>query len=138
MRIRNQDSSGSLDHEVNMTPLIDVSLVLVVMLLLATPLAFESSIAVRKSVDTSQAAPIPDPGERIEVRLIDEETVRLNAKTIPRESLREAMVPLLGNSLPRRVMVGCEDGVTHGAFVDVLDQVKRAGARDISVMGSGR
>ena len=35
------------EHEVNLTPLIDVSLVLVVMLLLATPLAFESSIKVR-------------------------------------------------------------------------------------------
>ncbi len=40
-----KDQAGGI-NEVNMTPLIDVSLVLVVMLLLATPLAFGFSVAV--------------------------------------------------------------------------------------------
>ncbi len=40
-------------NEVNMVPLIDVSLVLVVMLMLATPLAFESSLAIREARTTT-------------------------------------------------------------------------------------
>ena len=46
--------SGDNINEINMTPLIDVSLVLVVMLLLATPLAFESSIAIKKAMDSAK------------------------------------------------------------------------------------
>ena len=53
MQRRQTDEEGMSD--VNMTPLIDVSLVLVVILLLATPLAFESSFGVRKA--TSRKTP---------------------------------------------------------------------------------
>jgi len=46
--------------EVNMTPLIDISLVLVVILLLATPLAFESSIGLKKTAKLSLNAYLAD------------------------------------------------------------------------------
>ena len=52
---RSQEDSGLL-AEVNMAPLIDVSLVLVVILLLATPLAFESSFGVRKTAASARQA----------------------------------------------------------------------------------
>ena len=43
-------------RDVNLTPLIDVALVLVVILLLATPLAFESSILVRNTATRGNQA----------------------------------------------------------------------------------
>ena len=48
-----QDAEDKGMHEINVVPLIDVSLVLVVILMLLTPLAFESNIAVHRT----QAAP---------------------------------------------------------------------------------
>ena len=138
MRTRRHDRTTHEEHEVNMTPLIDVSLVLVVILLLATPLAFESSIAVRREAETAKAAAVPDPAERIEVRVIDEETVRLNSETMHTRDLAASLEPLLAASLPKRVLVKCDDRVSHGAFVGTLDVVKQAGARDIAVMGRKR
>ena len=61
------DKEGPGNHEINMTPLIDVSLVLVVMLLLATPLALESSIAVRNARKSSRTAKKEKIEERIEL-----------------------------------------------------------------------
>ena len=63
-RWRSSEDNG---HEINLTPLIDVSLVLVVMLLLATPLAFESSINVNKGETTAQESEATDQDERIEI-----------------------------------------------------------------------
>ena len=54
-------------YEINMTPLIDVSLVLVVMLLLATPLALESSLGVRNSKKSARAADDKSKQERVEI-----------------------------------------------------------------------
>lgn len=57
LRLRNRESSEGPLAEINTTPLIDVSLVLVVILLLATPLAFESSFGVRAGAGRGPARP---------------------------------------------------------------------------------
>ena len=48
-RGRERPAGESGIHEPNMTPLIDVMLVLVVILLVATPMAFQSSIGVSRA-----------------------------------------------------------------------------------------
>jgi len=118
-----------------MTPLIDVSLVLVVMLLLATPLAFESNIAVKQARAAATAAEKQEPVERVEVRIVDDEHVRVNRREIPRAELGEALTPLLLGESPPPVVVSCAGNVTHGTFVGVLDQAKFSGAAEIAVTG---
>ena len=129
----NQQSDGN--HEVNMTPLIDVSLVLVVMLMLATPLAFESNIAVKRSTSTASTAEKESHRERVEVRLLSEKEVRVNLEVVPRKELTHTLRPLIASSVDRFVVVSCEKNISHGAFVDVLDQAKLSGASEIAVVG---
>ena len=119
--------------EVNMTPLIDVSLVLVVMLILATPLAFESRIDVKGAAKTGQQAEVEKKSERIEIIVESEETVRVNQTVVNRAALQSALMPLIRASVDRGVFIGCAAGVTNGAFVDVLDQAKQSGATEIAV-----
>ncbi|KPL19157.1 MAG: hypothetical protein AMJ92_04620 [candidate division Zixibacteria bacterium SM23_81] len=123
------------EREINMTPLIDVSLVLVVMLLLATPLTFESSIAVNKSATSAQTADSVSNEKRIELRVVSEEKVQVNRNLVNREVLVETLQPLLEASSPALVVVACADNVSHRAFVDVLDKAKLCGATEIAVMG---
>lgn len=122
-------------REINLTPLIDVCLVLVVILLVATPLAFESAIAVRNAVEAGRKAEQKSKSERIEVRVLDDATVELNRKPMARSLLGAELGPLLAESVTRRVVVSCAPGVAHGSFVNVLDQAKLSGAADIAVLG---
>jgi biopolymer transport protein ExbD len=133
MTFNGRKNSNVFGHEVNMTPLIDVSLVLVVMLLLATPLAFESSIGVRKDDATARAAETRDQKERIEIVVVSDTDVKVNRDLVPREQLAAVLAPMLEEAVDRTVLIGCEDGVTHGAFVSVLDQAKMSGATGIAV-----
>jgi biopolymer transport protein ExbD len=102
---------------------------------LATPLTFESSIAVHKAAISAQEADKTDKEERIELRVISEESVRVNRTLVARAALVETLRPLLEVSSPGQVIVACEDSVSHRAFVDVLDKAKICGAMNISVMG---
>ena len=136
MRFRRWNDNGM--YEVNMTPLIDVSLVLVVMLLLATPLAFESSIGVRQSAEAAKKAEQIRQDEQIELYVVSEELVQVNRPLIDREKMSAVLKPLLDASVNKSVMVACEDGVSHGAFVYVLDHAKMCGARQIGVMGGNQ
>jgi len=120
-------------REINMTPLIDVSLVLVVMLLLATPLALESSIDLRRSAKTAKQAEQKKNDARVEIHIISEVEVEVNRMPVARDQLQPVLKPLLDKSPDRLVVIACNDGVSHGAFVNVLDQAKLCGAGEIAV-----
>jgi biopolymer transport protein ExbD len=133
MAIKSFNKDTAANCEVNMTPLIDVSLVLVVMLILATPLAFESRIDVSSAAKSGQKAKDEKPSERVEIIIENDETVRVNNTPVNRAALESALAPLMAASVDHGVFVGCEPGVSHGVFVNVLDQAKQSGATDIAV-----
>ena len=135
MRWNDIREAGPAMNDVSMTPLIDVSLVLVVMLLLATPLALESSIKVRKAMDSAKAAEKKKVEERVELYVLSKDRIRVNRKEVAREELADALRPLMESSTSRTVVIDCENGVSHGVFVDVLDQAKLSGAAEIAVTG---
>ena len=122
-------------NEVNLTPLIDVSLVLVVILLLATPLAFESSFAVRRAAATARESSDDSQINRIEVTVLSADSVRVNRSVVAAGALGLTLEPLIQRSVDGLVAVSCRDSVPHGAFVSTLDVIKLSGARDIAVAG---
>ncbi len=129
-----RESAGGTS-DVNLTPLIDVSLVLVVILLLATPLAFESSFAVRRAEAAARAATDENRTARIEVAVLSADSVRVNRAVMPSADLGRALEPLIERSPDGVVAVSCRDSVPHGSFVAALDAIKLSGAQDIAVTG---
>lgn len=120
--------------EVNMTPLIDVSLVLVVILMVATPLALQSGIALgtaRPARADARAARL----ERIEIAVLSDDSVRVGRRVVARAELPQVLGPLLASSATREVVVRCADPVSHGVFVGVLDEARAQGASRLAVVG---
>ena len=131
-RPRSEDGTMS---DVNMTPLIDVSLVLVVILLLATPLAFESAFGLRQAAASARQATDDREVTRIEMEIVSDQEVRVNRRVVTVADLGPALRPLLAGGSPPQVTVTCADAVTHGIFVEVLDVTKANGAKNIAVIG---
>ena len=136
MRFHARRSVDAGIHEPNMTPLIDVSLVLVVILMVATPMAFQSGISVQSTGQSGRKAEARTHVDRIELAVRLDGWVDVNRKSVPRDSLSVALHPLLQLSPTRFVVLRCEDGVPHGTFVGVLDEARQLGAAKIAVVGS--
>lgn len=131
---RDQGADEGPLSEINTTPLIDVSLVLVVILMVASPLAFESSFGVRKGAPLAQPAVIEDVPERVELAITGENRVEVDGRAVAVDQLAGALRPLLdADGRKRDVAVSCADQVSHGVFVRVLDIAKMNGAADIAV-----
>ena len=130
-RMRNPESI----HEVNMTPLIDVSLVLVVILMVATPMAFQSSIGVQKAAQAGKAAALAAKAERVEITILTADSVTVNRTSVARKDMKLLLRPLIQLSATKTVIVRCGDTVSNGAFVGVLDEAKQCGAAQIAVVG---
>ena len=129
-----QDQENN-EAQVNMTPLIDVSLVLVVILLLLTPLALESGILfereARAAAEETSLTTLP----LLDVVVLSETTVEVDGRRYARESLRNVLGPLMTGQQYRGVAIDCAGWITHGAFVNVLDQARLSGANEIAVAG---
>ena len=121
-------------HEPNMVPLIDVSLVLVVILLVATPMALQSGIAVSRAAASGKKAQ-PVHTERVEISILGADSILVNRALVGRPALGATLRPLLESSATRQVVVRCADQVPHGDFVAVLDEAKAQGAAAIAVVG---
>lgn len=130
-RMRNPESI----FEPNMTPLIDVCLVLVVILMVATPMAFQSSIGVQKAAQAGKAAALAAKAERVEITIVSADSVTVNQTAVPRKDMKLLLKPLIQLSATKTVIVHCADTVPHGAFVGVLDEAKQCGAAQIAVVG---
>jgi biopolymer transport protein ExbD len=121
-------------HEPNVVPLIDVSLVLVVILLVATPMALQSGIAVSRAA-SSGAKAAATRTERVEISILGGDSILVNRTLVRRAQLGARLQPLLATSATRQVVVRCAGDVTHGTFVGVLDEAKAQGAAAIAVVG---
>src|SRR5262245_61636172 len=122
-------------YEVNMTPLIDVSLVLVVILMVATPLAFQSSIALKTAATSGRAAAASARTERVEVTVRNDGRVQVNRQVVPRDQLAAELQLALGASATRLWALRCAVGTSHGEFVSVIDEARSLGACHIAVVG---
>ena len=122
-------------YEPNMTPLIDVSLVLVVILMVATPMAYQSGIQVQSANRSGRKAAEQARIERIELDLAASGRVTVNRREVPADSLGWALEPLLRASPNSVVVLRCDDGVPHSRFVGVLDEARQLGASKIAVVG---
>ena len=122
-------------HDVNMTPLIDVSLVLVVILMVATPMAFQSSIGVQRAAKAGLAAALVSQSERVEITILSADSVLVNRTPMPRANMALLLKPLIELSATKTVIVRCSDKVPHGSFVGILDEAKQCGAAQIAVVG---
>jgi biopolymer transport protein ExbD len=137
MHRKTRERSPEGIHEVNMTPLIDVSLVLVVILMVATPMAFQSGIAIQQASKAGRKAAEMARTDRVEITIVSPDTVIVNRNPIPTRALPGLLRPLLDGSATHAVVVRCGDTVSHGAFVSVLDEAKACGAEQIAVVGGG-
>ena len=121
-------------HDPNLTPLIDVCLVLVVILLVATPMTLQSGIAVSRGASSGRSGTAVR-ASRIEITIRDEQNLTVNRTPVARSELRSVLRPMLAAAQTRDVVVQCADGVSHGTFVSVLDEAKADGAGRIAVVG---
>jgi len=133
---RDKLPNGDGIFEPNMTPLIDVSLVLVVILMVATPLAFQSGINVNAASTTGRSKQAEPKLERVELTVLADGRVKVNRDVVERSALSATLRPLIAQSATGLVVVRCDDTVPHGDFVSVIDEARQSGAQKIAVLGS--
>ena len=132
----NAAEEESAINDINVTPLVDISLVLVIIFMVTAPMVVQSGIVVNSSkVTESYGKSTRD--ESIQIK-ITKKAIMINNNKVSDESFFPTLKNLLGHNKKKLVTVTCDRDVMHGRLVSVLDTSKMAGAKTLALMDEGK
>jgi biopolymer transport protein TolR len=127
-------SVGGNSHrkaEMNVTPLIDVLLVLIIIFLLVTP---QLSHGLKTSAPESSDERASTPRDDIVVTVLGNRTVRLNQESVALEDL-DARLKTVFKNAPSHVIFVCADkDLDFQQIAEVIDIAKGAGLERVALM----
>jgi biopolymer transport protein TolR len=119
--------------EINVTPLIDIVLVLLIIFMVMTPVMLKELVA---KVPQKQTENIPQPpGENpIVVGLDKHDALTLNGETVAPEALADRVTERLQHDRQKVVFFRIDDDASYGRAVRIMDVCKGAGARTLGIV----
>jgi biopolymer transport protein TolR len=130
-RSRGQTHTQTALAEINITPLVDVVLVLLLIFMLTAPVLQSGiDVAIPKTRSVNQPTE-----ERMVVTIDKDQNVFLQDKPINVNDLTQQLRPTgSGPEAKRIVYLRADERVPFGAFASVMDAVKQAGITNISIV----
>jgi biopolymer transport protein ExbD len=119
-------------HEINVTPFIDVMLVLLIIFMVAAPLA-TVDIPVDLPNASAQAAPRPD--KPIFLSLKADRSLALGDTPVTPDNLQAALDQASGADKSQRVFVRGDKTVPYEAVMQTLDELRGAGYLKVALVG---
>lgn len=121
--------------EVNVIPLADVSLVMLIILMVISPMVMQSMINVQAGRATAVQAPPSDPPEPPLIVAVQPDGLYLNSVKMGTdlEFLRQ-LNQAIARRIEKRVLVTADPTVLHGRVVEILDMVKQNGAERVALL----
>ncbi len=109
--------------EMNLIPLIDVSLILVIIFMVLTPVLVQSQLTVRLPSST-QGAPV-ESETTVQVQIGSRGEITVNGKPVRANKLESELTLMLGRSAHKSLLVQADRSVAIEKVVFVLDIAKR-------------
>ncbi|MFG1358206.1 TonB system transport protein ExbD [Xanthobacter pseudotagetidis] len=119
-------------HEINVTPFIDVMLVLLIIFMVAAPLA---TVDVKVDLPTSNAQPQPRPEKPLFLSVKKDLTLSLGDDAVMRTDLGRALDGRTGTDREQRVFVRADKAVPYGDVMEVMNLLRAAGYLKVALVG---
>jgi biopolymer transport protein ExbD len=135
MAIRLGDGEGDDSdemHEINVTPFIDVMLVLMIIFMVAAPLA---TVDVRVELPASTAQPTPRPDKPVFLTIQADLSLSLGDMPVAREALVAGLDTATSHDREQRVFLRADKGVAYGELMQVLNLLRGAGYLRVGLVG---
>ncbi len=119
-------------HEINVTPFIDVMLVLLIIFMVAAPLA---TVDVAVSLPASTARPQPRPDKPVYLTIRGDRTLAVGETTVTDDGMGAALSHATGGAADQPIFIRADKGVAYGALMDVLNLLRAAGFTKVFLVG---
>jgi biopolymer transport protein ExbD len=134
MSVKLDHGDDSLEelHEINVTPFIDVILVLLIIFMVAAPRA---TVDVAVNLPASTAEPQPRPEKPVFLTVKPDLSLALGEVSIPRDLLDSALSAATKGERETRIFLRADRSVPYGELMEVMNLMRRAGYLKIALVG---
>lgn len=128
----NKDDDLDAMHEINVTPFIDVMLVLLIIFMVAAPLA---TVDVEVDLPASTAQPQERPDDPLYLTLQQDLSLSLGEAPLARGELAAALDASTRGDRRTRIFLRADQAVPHGELMGVMNLLRDAGYLSVALVG---
>jgi biopolymer transport protein ExbD len=129
----NVGGGGGLKSEINVTPLVDVVLVLLIIFMVITPL-LQMGYQVSTPPEVKSDVPPPVSGDQIIVRLDRDGRMFINKEAIAAADFGRRLDEAMHNRESKVVFFAADGGLPFGQVADFLDICRNNGAQNLGIV----
>ena len=135
MAIRLSDSSDDLpiNHDINVTPFIDVMLVLLIIFMVAAPLA---TIDVKVDLPVSNAAPAPKPEKPVFLSIRADGQMAVNETPVSDAGIGAAVQAATNADREQRIFLRADKTITYDRIMQAMNALRSAGYLHVALVGA--
>ncbi len=135
MQVKHESDELDEMHEINVTPFIDVMLVLLIIFMIAAPLA---TVDIAVNLPAANAAPQPRPDKPVFLTVQGDLSLALDDAAVAREELSAALDRATGGDREQRIFLRADKAVSYGELMAVMNLLRAAGFLKIALVGLER
>ena len=134
MAIRLDHGSDELSevHDINVTPFIDVMLVLLIIFMVAAPLA---TVDIAVDLPFSNAEPQQRPDKPVYLTLKSDLSLAIGDDTVARDQLTNTLDAATGGNKDDRIFLRADRNVPYGDVMQVMNELRAARYLKVALVG---
>ena len=132
LHLKEGDDDLAENHEINVTPFIDVMLVLLIIFMVAAPLA---TVDIKVDLPASSAKPAPHPEKPVFLSVKADQRLYLGEEPVTVEALGPTLDARTHNNKDTTIFFQADKGVDYGDLMSVMDALRAAGYLKVGLVG---
>jgi biopolymer transport protein TolR len=125
-------AKGGVKSDINVTPLCDVMLVLLIIMMIVAPL-LQQGVNV-KLPQASNTVDKPEVQGQTVIAIAKDKTMYVNAKPVQEAEMATKVNEILENAKEKVVLIKADEEVEYSAVMAAMDQLRQAGIEDIGLI----
>ncbi len=125
-------AKGGVKSDINVTPLVDVMLVLLIIMMLIAPM-LQQGVSLRLPTATNTVDK-PESADQTVIAIAANKSIYLNAKPIQEAELAQRVTDILESKTEKIVLIRADEEVEYGAVMAVMDQLRQAAVEDVGLI----
>lgn len=124
-------NNDRLISDINVTPFVDVMLVLLIIFMVAAPMMVQG---VDVSLPEATAKQLASGEDQLVISIDKDNRIFINDYNVSLDFLQEKLAKILKNRQDREVFLRADKGITYGMVVRVMSEVKGAGVEKLGMV----